>query len=161
MKKDVLIQRASTLFLQAVLILIGIGTLAFLLWEPLVEGRNAQATLFEVYFNDLFLAYAYTGSIAFFVALYKAFRVLGYIRHNQTFSQTTVKAVRAIQYCALTLIGFIVPAVAYLMIVRPGDDIAGGVFMGVLITFGSLIIAAAAAVFEGLLQSAGSTPEKL
>jgi hypothetical protein len=54
----------------------------------------------------------------------------------------------------MAIIGFIVPAVAYLFIVRPGDDIAGGVFMGVLITFVSSVIATAAAVFESLLQSA-------
>jgi hypothetical protein len=34
------------------------------------------------------------------------------------------------------------------------DDAAGGVFMGVLITFGSIVIATAAAVFERILQNA-------
>ena len=34
------------------------------------------------------------------------------------------------------------------------DDRAGGVFMGILITFGSIIIATAAATFESILQSA-------
>lgn len=50
-------KRGSTVFLQIVLVLIGIGALAFLLWEPHVEGRNKHATLFEVYFKDPFLAY--------------------------------------------------------------------------------------------------------
>ena len=34
------------------------------------------------------------------------------------------------------------------------DDRAGGVFMGILITFGSVIIATAAATFEWILQNA-------
>ncbi len=34
------------------------------------------------------------------------------------------------------------------------DDRAGGVFMGILITFGSIIIATAAATFERILQNA-------
>ena len=34
------------------------------------------------------------------------------------------------------------------------DDRAGGVFMGVLITRGSVVIAAAAATFERILQNA-------
>ncbi len=34
------------------------------------------------------------------------------------------------------------------------DDRAGGVFMGLLIAFGSLVIAAAAAMFELILRSA-------
>jgi hypothetical protein len=34
------------------------------------------------------------------------------------------------------------------------DDRAGGIFMGILITFGSVVIATAAAMFEGILQNA-------
>src|SRR5215510_4442503 len=95
MKKRSLI--VPTIFLQAVIVLIGIGALALMLWEPHIEGRNAHVTLFEIYFKDPFLAYAYTASIAFFVALYQAFRVLGYIGQNKTFSQATVKALRTIK----------------------------------------------------------------
>ena len=51
-------------------------------------------------------------------------------------------------------VGFVVAAEAYLFIVRPGDDIAGGVFMGLLIIFVSGVIAIAATVFERTLQSA-------
>jgi hypothetical protein len=57
---------SSTVFLQVVVVLIGIGALAIMLWEPHIEGRNAHATLFEIYFKDPFLAYAYIGSIPFF-----------------------------------------------------------------------------------------------
>src|SRR5882757_4418154 len=74
MKKRPLV---PTKFLQAVIVLIGIGALALMLWEPHIEGRNAHATLFEIYFKDPFLAYAYIASIPFFVALYQAFKVLG------------------------------------------------------------------------------------
>src|SRR5215216_4651835 len=93
----------SILFLKAVLVLIGIGALALMLWEPHIEGRNAHATLFEIYFNDPFLAYAYIGSIPFFVALYQAFKVLGYAGQNQLFSQESVMALRTIKICAIVL----------------------------------------------------------
>ena len=76
-------KRSSTIFLQVVIVLIGIGALALLLWEPQIEGRNAHATLFEIYFKDPFLAYVYAGSIPFFVALYQAFKVLGYAGQNK------------------------------------------------------------------------------
>jgi magnesium-transporting ATPase (P-type) len=152
--KDATIHRASTLFLQAVLILIGIGTLAFMLLEPHFEGRNANATLFEVYFNDVFLAYAYSASILFFVALYQAFSLLTYIRKNTVFSQDSVKALRTIKYCATLLVVLIAAPLAYLFIARPSDDIAGGVAMGLFAMFVSLVIAAAAAVLEEIFQSA-------
>src|SRR5215467_394563 len=97
-------KRFATIFLQAVIVLVGIGALAFLLWEPHVEGRNAHATLFEIYFKDPFLAYAYVASIPFFVALYQAFKVLGYPGQNKVFSPEAVKALRTIKYCAITII---------------------------------------------------------
>ena len=147
-------KRNSTLFLQIVIVALGIGALAFLLWEPHIEGRNAHATLFEVYFNDPFLAYAYTASIAFFVALYQAFKLLRYIGRNEVFSLNSLKALRIIKYCAKSFVGFIIAAEAYLFIARPGDDIAGGVFVGLLMIIVSGVTATVAAMFERILQSA-------
>lgn len=147
--------RRSTWFLRGVIVLIGIGALAFLLWEPHVEGRNAHATVFQIYLNDPFLAYAYAASIAFFVGLYQAFKLLGYIGRNDVFSPGAVKALRTIKYCAFALAAMIGGAVAYLFLfVRGKDDIAGGVAMGFALTFLSLVTATAASVFEKLLQSA-------
>lgn len=143
------------MFLQAVVVLLGIAVLALMLLEPHFEGRNKNATLFQIYFHDPFLAYAYTGSIAFFLALHQAFKLLGYVARNEVFSHRSVKALRTIKYCALTLVGFLVGAEAYFFLVRRGeDDIAGGVMMGLVLIFVSLVIATAAAVFEKTLQSA-------
>jgi hypothetical protein len=148
-------KRSSTVFLQSVIVLIGIGALAFLLWEPHIEGRNAHATVFQIYFNDPFLAYVYVASTAFFMALYQTFKLLGYIAQNNVFSTDSVKALRTIKRCALAVVGFIAGAEAYIFIaVRGKDDIAGGVVIGVVLIFLSVVIATAAAVFERLLQSA-------
>ena len=146
-------KRSSAAFLQAIIVLIGIGALAIMLWEPHLEGRNKHATLFEVYFKDPFLAYAYTASIPFFVALYQAFKVLGYAGQNKIFSQPAVKALRTIKYCAIAIIGFVAVGEIFIMFGN-SDDRAGGVFMGVLMTFGSIVIATAAAMFERILQNA-------
>src|SRR6187200_1076163 len=101
-------KRSSTIFLQVVIVLIGIGALALLLCEPQIEGVNAHATNFEIYFKDPFLALAYIGSIPFFVALYQAFKVLGYAgQNNKVFSQPAVNALRTIKYCALAIIVFV------------------------------------------------------
>jgi hypothetical protein len=150
-----IMKRSSTIFLQVVIVLIGIGALALMLWEPHLEGRNAHATLFEIYFKDPFLAYAYIASISFFMELYQAFKLLGYIGRNEVFSQRSVRALRTIKYCAMALVAFIVGAEAYIFIVQRGkDDIAGGVAIGLGMIFLSAVIGTAAAVFERLLQSA-------
>lgn len=145
--------RSSTIFLQIVIVLIGIGAVALLLWEPHIEGRNAHATLFEIYFKDPFLAYAYVASIPFFVALYQAFKALGYIGQDKAFSQATVKALRTIKVCAIAIIGFVAGGEIFIML-GDSDDRAGGVFMGILIAFGSVVIATAASMFERILQQA-------
>ena len=146
-------KRSSAAFLQTVIVLIGIAALAFMLWEPHLEGRNAHATTFEIYFKDPFLAYAYVASIPFFAALYQAFKVLGYARQNMAFSHAAVKALRTIKFCAIAIIGFVAVGEVFIML-HTSDDRAGGVFMGILITFGSIIIATAAATFEWILQKA-------
>ncbi len=148
-------KRSSTIFLQVVITLIGLGGLVLMLWEPHLEGRNANATPFQIYFNDPFLAYAYIASIAFFTALYQAFKLLGYIGKNKVFSLDSVKALRTIKYCAISLVCFVAGAEAYIFIsMRGKDDIAGGVAVGLVMMFLSAVIATAAAVFERTLQSA-------
>ena len=144
---------APTIFLQAVVVLIAVGALALMLWEPHIEGRNAHATVFEIYFKDPFLAYAYVASIPFFAALYQAFKVLKYVRQNKAFSQATIDSLRTMRLCALAIVGFVVLGELFLML-GESDDRAGGVFIGILITFGSVVVAATAATFERILRNA-------
>ena len=146
-------RRSSTIFLQIVIVLIGIGILALLLWEPHIEGRNKHATLFEIYFKDSFLAYVYMGSIPLFLALYQAFKVLGYAGQNKVFSQEAVKSLRIIKFCALAIIGFVALSLIF-MINGDRDDRPAGLFMRVLVTFPCIVVAAAAAMCERVLQNA-------
>ena len=148
-------KRGSTIFLQIVITLIGVGVFAFLLWEPQLEGRNVNATQFEIYFKDPFLAYIYLAFVPFFVGLYQAIKLLGYARRDEVFSDRSVRAFRTIKFCAITTAIFIVGAEVYIFIfVRGTDDVAGGVMMGAFIIFVSAVIATAAAVFERILQNA-------
>jgi hypothetical protein len=146
-------KRSSTVFLQAVIVLIGLGVLAFMLWEPHLEGRNKNSTVFEVYFKDPFLAYVYLGSIPFFMALFQGFKVLGYAGKNQVFSQAAVKSLRTIKFCAIAMIGFVAGAEIFILM-HESDDRAGGVMMGVFVAFVSIVMATAAATFERILQNA-------
>ena len=146
-------KRTSTVFLQIVIVLIGVAAIAFLLGEPHLEGRNSHATLFEVYFKDPFLAFVYIASIPFFVALYQAFRLLGYAGQNKVFSPTAVKALRTIKYCAIAIIGFVAVSIVFMPMSDP-DDGPPGVVMRILVAFGAIIVATAAAMFERILQNA-------
>jgi hypothetical protein len=146
--------RYLALFLQGVVVLLGLAVLTFLLWEPHVEGRNAHATTFEIYFKDPFLAYVYVGSIAFFVAVSRAFGLLGHVRQTGKFSPATVEALRAIKRCALTVIGFVAGAVVFIVVTGDGEDRPAGVFMCLLVAVPSSIVAIVAARFGRNLQNA-------
>ncbi|MNE61238.1 hypothetical protein D3C80_1564390 [compost metagenome] len=134
--------------------LIGIVALAILIWFPLTEGRATNLDLFSIYF-DPFILYGYASSIAFFVALYKAFKLLGYIGQNKVFSSNSVKTLKSIKYCAVVLSILIVGAGLYIKIVHDkADDPAGCLAICIVTTFVSIVVATAAAIFEKLLQNA-------
>ncbi len=137
-------KRNSIRFFQFIIVLIGVGALFFLLWEPQIEGRNTYATQFEIYFKDPFLAYVYFASIPFFILLFQAFKVLG---GGGKSSQDAVNALRRIKYCAISMIGFVAIGEVFIML-NNSDDRAGGVFMGILVTLFSIVIAVTAEMFE-------------
>lgn len=147
-------KRISTIFLQAVIVLIGIVALAILIRFPLTEGRAANLDLVSIY-SDPFILYGYAASIAFFVALYKAFKLLGYIGQNKVFSSDSVGTLKSIKYCAIVLSVLIATAGLYIKISHnKEDDPAGFLAICIVTTFVSIVVATAAAIFEKVLQNA-------
>ena len=147
-------KKGSTFFLKTVLIIIGLVVLSGLLFFPNIEGRNVNHNLFQIYFQDPFLAYIYLSSTPFFFALYQAFKLLGLIEHNKTFTHLGVARLRNIKFCALAFAGFLLPITPYLFAFAQDDDAPGVVLIGIVLVFVSLVVATAAAVFQTLLQNA-------
>ena len=147
-------KKSSTIFLQAVIVLIGIAVLAVLIRVPLTEGRATNLDLVSIY-ADPFILYGYAASIAFFVALYKAFKLLGYIGQNKVFSSNSVGALKSIKYCAIVFSILIVTAGLYIKISHnEEDDPAGFLAICIVTTLASIVVATAAAIFEKILQNA-------
>ena len=140
-------KRISTAFLQTVIVLIGIVALIILIWFPLTEGRATHLDLFS---TDPFILYGYGASMAFFVALYNAFRLLGYIGQNKVFSTNSVKNLKNIKHCAILLSILIVVAGLFIRLTHnTEDDPAGFLAICIVTTFVAIV-----AVFEKLLQNA-------
>jgi hypothetical protein len=145
--------RTVARFVQAAVLLLGLAVLVFMLWEPHLEGRNAHSTWFQVYFHDPFLAFAYLGSIAFFAALYRAFKLAGHVGTHASFPSSAPESFRFIRNCALVLVGFV--AIGEVVIfLQESDDRAGGVAMGALIALGCIVVAFAASKIERRLRPA-------
>lgn len=146
-------KRGSTLFLKLVILLIAIVVLTWIIVFPQLEGRAKNLDLISIY-SDPFIIYGYIASIPFFVGLYQAFRLLNFIDANQAFSQDAVNTLKNMKFASLSLIGFIALAVFYIRFFAQGDDPAGPTALGIIISFASIVIATAAAVFQKLLQNA-------
>lgn len=146
-------KKGSTLFLKFVICLIAIGVLIWLIWFPQLEGRATNLDLISIY-KDPLIIYTYIGSIPFFVGLYQALKLLGYIDSNNVFSQLSVNAMGKIKYCAIAFSGFIMLGILYIRVFIQGEDPAGVTGLGIITIFASIVIAATAAVFQSLLQNA-------
>jgi hypothetical protein len=150
---DKAMKNGATRFLQTVLVLAGLVIFGLLLWEPHLEGRNANATVFEIYFQDPFLAYAYIAAIPFFVGLYQAFRVLGCAGRDEAFSPAALNGLRTIKRCALAIIGFVLGGEIFILM-QTGEDRAGAVMLGLFIMLAALVVAMAMTVLERATQQA-------
>lgn len=150
-------KRYWALFLQVTVVLAGLGALAFLLGAPHLEGRNAQATTFEIYFKDPFLAYVYVASIPFFVALHRAFGLLGHFRRQREFSQVTMDALLAIRRCAFAILGFVAGGVVLLFLF--GEPEPPGIVMCLLVALVSGLVAVGATLSARVLRKTLTQPE--
>lgn len=146
-------KRGSTLFLKAVIILIGLAVCSGLIWFPQTEGRAANLDLISIYSDPLIL-FVYLGSIPFFYGLYQAFKLLNLIDANKAFSQAAVNTIRNMKYASVILISFIIMTLIFIRYFAQGDDVAGPTMLGVCISLAFGVIATAASIFQKLFQNA-------
>ncbi|MCM4151537.1 DUF2975 domain-containing protein [Arenibacter sp. N53] len=147
-------KRISIIFLRAVIVLISIVTLYIMIRFPLSEGRAENLDLFSIYF-DPFILYGYASSIAFFVALYKAFKLLGYIGKDELFTLNSIRTLRSIKYCAIILSILVAMAGIFIKIFHnKEDDPAGFLAMCIIITIMAITVAFAMAAIAKKLQKA-------
>lgn len=152
-------KKVATVILQVGVVLLGLVAVAFLLWEPHLEGRNAHHTFTQVYFKDPFLVYVYLASIPFFVGLRQAFKILGSIGRGRTLSPPNAKALRTLKICAWITFVFALLGIVF-MLLSESDDHAGGVFMGLLVLFSTTLTGLVAGRFERMVRKRIQITEK-
>lgn len=146
-------KKGSTLFLKFVLLLIAAFVLFILLWSPHIEGRAANLDFINVYADPVIL-YVYLVATPFFIALFQAFKILGFIEKNKVFSQVSVNALKNIKYCAVIISFMLAGMMPAMMQFAQQDDAPGFVLLGVVAIFAAVVIATGVAVAQKLLQSA-------
>ncbi|HZG70265.1 MAG TPA: DUF2975 domain-containing protein [Chondromyces sp.] len=151
-------KRGSTLFLRTAVIFIGIPVLALCIFllpqiaNVAIEEAKKGAELAYVVFGILIIMYV--SAIPFYFALYQALRLLSYIDKNEAFSELSVRALKKIKNCAITISGFYVAALPLVYVIAEWDDAPGLILIGMVIIGASMVIAVFAAVLQRLLQEA-------
>ncbi|BEV37466.1 DUF2975 domain-containing protein [Bacillus stercoris] len=147
--------RMSTLFLKIAVIFIGIPILALCIFlVPKIANYSAELLPNIVYIKYLVFIYLYVTAIPFYFALYQAFKLLSYIDKNKAFSGLSVRALKKIKYCAVTISIFYAAGMPVFYLIADIDDAPGIIVIGLVIIFASMVIAVFAAVLQKLLKEA-------
>lgn len=148
-------ERGTTLFLKAAVIVIGIPVLALCIFlVPEIANFAAELYPEHTYLKYLVFIDLYAAAIPFYIALYQAFKLLGYIDKNKAFSDLSVQVLKNIKYCALTISGLYVLGLPLFYLIAEKDDAPGIILIGMVMVFASLVIAVFAAVLQMLLKEA-------
>ncbi len=117
---------------------------------------NYSAELFPniAYIKYIVFIYLYVTAIPFYFALYQGFKLLSYIDKNKAFSGLSVRALKNIKYCAVTISIFYAAGMPVFYLMAEIDDAPGIIVIGLIIIFASMVIAVFAAVLQKLLKEA-------
>ncbi|WP_284645541.1 DUF2975 domain-containing protein [Paenibacillus silviterrae] len=148
-------KQGTTLFLKAAVILIGIPVLAMCIFlVPEIGSFAAELYPDIAYMNELVYIDLYAMTIPFYFALYQAFQLLNYIDKNKAFSELSVRALKNIKFCAITISSLFVLGMPLFYLMAEKDDAPGIIVIGLVMIFASMVIAVFAAVLQMLLKEA-------
>ncbi|MCK1999997.1 DUF2975 domain-containing protein [[Brevibacterium] frigoritolerans] len=148
-------KQVSTLFLKVAVILIGLPILALcIFFVPEIAEFAAELYPDMAYINYLVFIDLYASAIPFYFALYQAFKLLSYIDNNKAFSELSVRSLKNIKYCAITISSLFVVGMPLFYLIAEKDDAPGIILIGMVIIFASMVIAVFAAVLQKLLKEA-------
>lgn len=149
-------KRGSTLFLKTAVFLMGIPVLALCIFlVPEIAKEAAEYYPEWTYLQYPVLIAVYVTAILFFIVLYQALRLLSYIDKSKAFSELSVRALKYIKYCAITIsILSVVAIMPFIYVVAEDDDAPGLIILGMVIALAPTVIAVFAAVLQKLLKEA-------
>lgn len=146
-----LIQKGPTIFLRIILALVVIILLAICITAlPKAIAQEASKTPEIAWKIYLFLVDAYLMALAFLAAVYQAFKLLHYADGDRIFSESSVLALKRIQYSALCICAGMVAGVAGVLALSygSGDEPTGPTMLGFLGT----VISCVGFAFTAMLQ---------
>jgi MFS family permease len=139
----------DTFLLKAAVILFGL-----LIFAICVIGLPVGIVSDHVGYYRPILLGLYVPAVPFFIALYYALKLLGFIDEGKAFSVESIGALRSIKYCGFVISALFALGMPYVYYAADRDDAPGVIVIGLVIIFASFVIGTAAAVFQRLVQTA-------
>jgi CDP-diglyceride synthetase len=142
-------KQVPTLFLKFVVVLMAIGVLGLCIFTlpPLISSERAAI------YRPILIG-MYIPAIPFFLVLYQALKLLGYIDTNTAFSDLSIKALKRIKYSALTISILYAMGMPYIYQASVKDNAPEIAILGLILMCGPLVVTMFASVFGKLLQQA-------
>lgn len=145
--------RRETVFLKAVVIAIGLAVLALISY-PVPYIAVKASGYFPAYMLYPVVTCIYASAIPFFIALFQALRLLGFIDADKAFSEASVGALGRIKWCAAAMTAIYAICSPFLYMAAEMDDAPGLVAGGLILASAAFVIAVFAAILEKLLRRA-------
>ncbi len=147
--KKIDLRQGSTIFLKLGIVSIALIVVALCVFAlPHAISSDVTGLYSPILFG------MYVTAVPFFFALYQGLIILKNIEKNKAFSVLSIKALRYVKYCAMTIGSIYAVGIPYIFIIADIDDAPGVIVLAMIIIFTSFVIAASAGVFQKLLQSA-------
>ena len=147
--------KRETLFLKAAVIFMGIPVLALCVFlVPAISNFMAELYPEAAYLQYLIMIGLYAAAIPFYLVLYQAFKLLGYIDRNEAFSELSVKSLQNIKHFASAISILFILNLPLFYLLAERDDAPGLILVGMVPIFASMVIAVFAAVLQKLLKNA-------
>lgn len=151
-------KKGSTLLLKLAVIVMGIPVLliaVLILPKIVLEAMGFIGEGMQLPWIVLgLMAIMYISAIPFYMALYQALKLLGYIDRNEAFSELSVESLKKIRNCAVTISALYAAGLPFIFMIAEWDDAPGLALLGLVVVGASLVIAVFAAVLQRLLKQA-------
>lgn len=148
MKRETLFLKLAVIVIALPIIAACIFALPFIWKEAAESGEWIKASIQPI------LIGMYVATIPFFIALFQAFKLLGYIDRNEAFSYLAVKSLRIIKFCALVITLIYIGTLPFFYWFAERDDAPGFIIIGLVLVFASFVVAVFAELLQKLLKRA-------
>ena len=141
-------ERSLKIFLKVAIFIGGPILTLFIFLLPMVITGLSRVISVSAYLQYLGFIGLYGAVTPFLFALYQTIKFIGYTNKNEVLSELSVKALKNIRYCGITISVLYVIAMPLLFLMADGDDAPGIILFALIVILSASVSAIFANVFE-------------